>query len=148
MTATEVTAKRNPYTKKDKAGKETKMPGGTVKASIDFGSNLAECIKNFGENAVYRQVIGALTVSFQGWLRSQLDQGKSQAEITTAAKDWKPGERKQGKSAREKLMEQLAGMSAEERAALIREAASAKAPAPAPEKPAPAGNSKPAAKRK
>lgn len=124
-----IEAKRNPWVKKDKDGKETKMPGGSVSAQFNIGSNLQELIQTYGESVVYNQAKGALTVAAQGWLRSQLDQGKSQADIDAGAKNWKPGERKAGKSPREKLMEQLAGMSPEERAALLKEASAAR-PAP------------------
>lgn len=121
-----IEAKRNPWVKKDKDGKEKKMPGGNVSADFNIGTNLQELVKQYGEAIVFQQAKGALTVAAQGWLRSQLDQGKSAAEITTGAKDWKPGERKQGKSPREKLMEQLAGMTPEERAAILKEVSSPK----------------------
>jgi hypothetical protein len=113
----------------EKDGKKTTKKGGKASADFDFGSDLDSMVEIFGENIVYKQALGALTVAAQGGLRSQFKQGKTPQQITEWAKTWKPGERKAGKSPREKLMEQLASMSAEERAALLREAASTKAPA-------------------
>ena len=117
----QIKALRKPYVKKDKDGKETKMPGGTVTANFDFGDNLAALVQKFGEQAVYKNAIGALKVAFQGWLRSQMEQGKSQDEINSAATNWKPNERKQGKTPAEKLREAMSAMTPEERAALLAE---------------------------
>lgn len=104
----EVTAKR-------------KKTGKVVKANYEFGSNLAETTKIFGEQTVYNHVIGALKVAFQGWLRAQSDANKSQEEITAGAKQWTPGQRKAAMSPAEKLRKQINEMSAEDRAALLRE---------------------------
>ena len=108
MTAQEVTAKR-------------KKTGATVKASYDFGANLAESVKLFGESVVYNHLIGALKVAFQGGLRAQMDANKSQEEITAWAKAWKPGQRKAAMSPADKLRNQLNAMSAEDRANILRE---------------------------
>lgn len=108
MTAMEVTAKR-------------KKTGATVKASYDFGANLAESTKLFGESVVYNHLIGALKVAFQGGLRAQMDANKSQEEITAWAKSWKPGQRKMAMSPAEKLRKQLNDMTPEDRANILRE---------------------------
>lgn len=104
----EVTAKR-------------KKTGATVKAAYEFGSDLATTTKIFGESVVFNHVIGALKVAFQGWLRAQLDAGKSQEEITAGAKAWKPGQRKAAMTPAEKLRKQLNEMTAEDRAAILRD---------------------------
>lgn len=98
-----------------------KKTGATVKASYEFGSNLSETTKIFGESVVFNHVIGALKVAFQGWLRAQLDANKSQEEITAGAKQWKPGQRKAAMTPAEKLRKQLNEMTAEDRAAILRE---------------------------
>lgn len=108
MTVSKVVAKR-------------KKTGAKAEAEYDFGANLAETTKIFGETTIYNHVVGALKVAFQGWLRSQMDQKKTQAEITAAAKNWKPGQRKQAKSPQEKLREQLTKLSPEERANILKE---------------------------
>jgi hypothetical protein len=122
----------------EKTKKVTNHKGGEVAADFDFGgTDLAGLVDRFGETAVYKQALGALTVTAQSGLRSQFKQGKSPQEIQAWAKEWKPGERKAGKSPREKLMEQLAGMTPEERAALLKEVQNPtpKAPAAATGKP-------------
>lgn len=98
-----------------------KKTGATVKASYEFGSNLAEATKIFGESVVFNHVIGALKVAFQGWLRAQLDAGKSQEEITAGAKAWKPGQRKAAMTPAEKLRKQLNDMTPEDRQAILRD---------------------------
>lgn len=99
--------------------------GGSVKATYNFGTTLADLVKQFGEPVVYNHAMGAFKVAFQGWLRGQMDQKKTQEQIDTSAKDWKPGQRKQGLSPVEKLRKQMADMSPEDRAALLKEFKSA-----------------------
>lgn len=101
-------------TAKRKNGKSTEV-------DYEFGTDLASTTALFGEEIVFNHAIGALKVAFQGWLRSQLDQDKSDEDITAAAANWKPGQRKQGKTPQEKLRDQLAAMSPEERAAVLRD---------------------------
>lgn len=116
-----IKAQRNAWTSKDKDGKETSHPAFSVQANIDFGSNLQEMVKKYGESTVFKQALGAMTVAFQGWLRSKGAAGKSAAEIQTEANAWKPGEKRQAKSPQEKLKEILGAMSAEEKAAFLKE---------------------------
>lgn len=101
-------------TKGDNAGK-------SVSVDVDFGSNITEAMEKFGEATCFNHLTASLTVALQGWLRSQIKQGKTPEEISTAASTWKPGQRRQGKSPQEKLKEQLEKMSPEERAALLKE---------------------------
>ena len=112
-----ITAKRKE--RKDKDGKA--VPGYSVAANIDFGENLAATVAKFGEGVVHKQAVAAMTVAFQGWLRSQGAQGKKADEIQKAADAWKPGERKASKSPAEKLRELLGNMSAEDRAAVLKD---------------------------
>lgn len=112
-----ITAKRKE--RKDKDGKI--VPAYSVAANIDFGENLAATAKKFGESVVHKQAVAAMTVSFQGWLRSQGAQGKKPEEIQTAANNWKPGERKASKTPQEKLKELLSSMSLEDRAAVLKD---------------------------
>lgn len=95
--------------------------GRTVSADINFATDLAGLVGQFGESTVYNYALGALTVGFQGWLRGQLDQKKTQEEVDAGAKAWKPGQRKAAMSPQEKLKKQFAEMSAEDRAALLKE---------------------------
>lgn len=95
--------------------------GASVKVEYEFGSDLAGAVAIFGEDVIYQNAVGSLKVALQGWLRSQLDQGKSEADITSGVTSWKPGQRKQGKSPQEKLRDQLNSLTPEERAALLKE---------------------------
>ena len=112
-----ITAKRKESVDKD--GKA--IPAYSVAANIEFGTDLADAVKRFGEQAVYKQAVAAMTVAFQGWLRAQGAAKKNPQEIQTAANAWKPGERKAGKTPQEKLKELLEGMSPEDRAQLLRD---------------------------
>lgn len=112
-----ITAKR-----KERKDKENKViPAYSVAANIDFGENLAATVAKFGEGVVHRMVVSAMTVAFQGWLRSQGAQAKTPAEIQKAADTWKPGERKASKTPQEKLKELLSSMSQEDRAAVLKD---------------------------
>lgn len=112
-----ITAKRTES--KDKEG--AVIPAYSVAANVEFGTDLQDMVKRFGETTVYKQAIAAMTVAFQGWLRAQGAAKKSPAEIQAAANAWKPGERKAGKTPQEKLKELLEGMSAEDRATILKE---------------------------
>lgn len=105
----------------------------TVKASheveYDFGSNLKEAVAKFGDDKVYKAALNSFVISIQNTMRSLLEagieDGKTQAviakEITATIEEWEPTERKRGKTAKEKLRDQLAAMSDEDRKALLRE---------------------------
>lgn len=105
----------------EKDGKKVTEPAYSVAANIDFGSTLEETVAKFGESTVHKQAVAAMTVAFQGWLRSQGSQGKNPTEIQAGADAWKPGERKAGKSPQEKLKDILSSMSPEDRAAVLKE---------------------------
>lgn len=102
-----------------------KTDGPSVEVEFDFGSNLDEVVAKFGADTAYKATIAALKVQFQAWLRAQasgenaLDSGAIQSKLN--AEGWKPGERRQGKSPQDKLRGLLEAMSAEERAAFIKE---------------------------
>ena len=112
-----ITAKR----KERKLEDGTVEPAYSVAADIDFGATLADTVKRFGESVVHKQAVAAMTVAFQGWLRSQGAQGKKPGEIQAGAANWKPGERKASKSPQEKLKELLSSMSPEDRAQVLKD---------------------------
>lgn len=96
--------------------------GPSIDVEYDFGNNLDELVQKFGPDIVFNHAKGSLVVSLQGWLRGKLDDEKAKpADIRTAAANWKPGTRKQGKSQAEKLKDQLSKMTPEDRAALLKE---------------------------
>lgn len=95
--------------------------GRTVSVDYEFGDDIDEMIEKFGDKVVFNHARGSLTVALQGWMRLQLDNKKSPAEIKAAVKDWKPGIRRQGKTPIEKMRAQLSSLSAEDRAALLKD---------------------------
>ena len=95
--------------------------GKPVSADYNFGKNLADLVKMYGEDTVYQNAVANMTVSLQGIIRNAIKAEKKPAEIAKTVAEWKPGARKKGKSKVEKLRDTLKGMSAEERAKLLAE---------------------------
>lgn len=87
--------------------------------TYDFGATVEEMVEKFGEKVIYSQILGALKISLQNYVRGLLRQGKDAKEIQKAVDAWKPGTKARGKSKIEKLREELAKMSEEERKALL-----------------------------
>lgn len=100
-----------------------KTDGPSVEVDFDFGGNLDEVVAKFGADTAFKATVAALKVQFQAWLRTQASGGKDSAAIQAEleANGWKPGERRQGKSPQDKLRSLLDAMSAEERAAFIKD---------------------------
>lgn len=95
--------------------------GPGVEVDYDFGDDLKTLVANFGEEIVFQHARGSLVVALQGWLRSLLDREKSPAEIQKEVKNWKPGQRRQGKTQKEKALDMLSKLSPEDRAALVKQ---------------------------
>lgn len=95
--------------------------GPSVEVEYDFGDNLKAMVEKFGEDIIFQHAKGSLVVALQGWLRSLLDREKTPADIQKEVKDWKPGQRRQGKTPKEKATEALAALSPEERAAVLKQ---------------------------
>lgn len=98
-----------------------KKDGVAIEVDYDFGDNIQSMVQKFGEDIVFQHARGSLVVALQGWLRSLQSRGKSDAEIQKEVKGWKPGQRRQGKTAKEKALESLSKLSPEERAALLKQ---------------------------
>lgn len=100
-----------------------KTDGPSVEVDFDFGSNLDDVVAKFGADTAFKATVAALKVQFQAWLRAQASAGKDSAAIQAVlnSEGWKPGERRQGKSPQDKLRGLLEAMSADERAAFIKE---------------------------
>ena len=82
----------------------------------DFGENVDEAVEKFGEEIVFAHFKGSAVIALQGRMRSLLKAGKN---VVEELKEWKPGIRTPGKSKVEKADELLAGLSEEEKAALL-----------------------------
>lgn len=91
----------------------------------DFGGDLKSMVAKFGEEVVYAQAKAQMIIGIQSAVRNVLasahEEGKKPdpKEIQKTIEGWKPGNRRPTKSKAEKLREQLAGLSAEERKKLL-----------------------------
>ena len=105
MTAIEVTAKI-----KD---------GKPVTVSYDFGDNLKEMVSKFGDEVVYSNAKANMRISLQDLVRAGIKGEKKPKEITKDVTEWIPGVKKKGKSKAEKLKDQVAELSPEEKKELL-----------------------------
>lgn len=104
----DITAKRK------KSGKELSF-------QFDMPETLEALVERFGAEPIYTHARGSLIVALQGFVRGQLDRDKSEGDIRKAIDEWKPGNRKPGKSPAERAREAMAKLSPEDRAALLKE---------------------------
>lgn len=95
--------------------------GGSVTVEYEFGETLADLSSRFGDEVVRSHAQRSFVVALQSYIRSQLDQGKSSAEIQAAVNEWKPGQRQKGKSLAERTAELLSKMDPAARQALLKE---------------------------
>ena len=99
----------------------------SITIPYNFGANLEEAIELFGEDVVFQKYRQSAIVDLQAAIRRHLQPGedgkvKSDDEIINALSEWKPGlTTRTRKSAKDKAMEALTKMSAEERQALMAE---------------------------
>lgn len=98
---------------KDEEGVITGENSGEI--DFNFGENLKEAVKLYGENEVFTSYKQAATIALQGNMRRHLASGKTGNDLAEALKDWKPGQvTRTKKSAGEKLQDLLKGMSPEQ----------------------------------
>jgi len=72
---------------KKKIGDEVK----TASIVYDFGKDLAEMVKKFGEDVTFTNARGSMKITAQSAMRRYIENGKTQEEITTLMAAWKPG---------------------------------------------------------
>jgi hypothetical protein len=111
--------------------------GPAVTFEYDFGDTIEQAYEIFGADVVWAFAERGLIIAAQGHARGLLKSGKSVDEIHAAFKEWKPGAPRETKSSEDRVREQFAKMSPEDRAALLRELSGAHEE-PAAEHPAPA----------
>lgn len=94
-------------------------------ATVDYqpldAADIESLVSSFGEDAVFNHAKRSFVVGLQSFIRTQIEAGKSQEEIQTACQDWKPGQRRPGKSPQERIQEQMNKLTPEQRAALLQE---------------------------
>jgi hypothetical protein len=100
-----------------------------ITVAYNFGDNLADSVSIFGEEVVNTRWVAAGTVDFQGAVRTLMrakdEEGNfkhTDKDIIKAMNEWKPGIKKPAKSAKEKALELLAGLSEEEQQEILEKA--------------------------
>ena len=91
----------------------------SVTLEFNFGKDLQEAVKLYGESVVYEYYVGEAKIIFQNAVRQLIAAGKTQAEIAEKMKTWKPGVKAvRGKSPLEKVTGLLAKLTPEQKAAV------------------------------
>lgn len=100
---------------------KTKEHPEVVSVSYDIPDSLADLTAKFGEGVVASNAKGAIIISLQAFIRRHIDKPKEELDTLVAA--WKPDTRASGpkKTALEKATEALSGLSAEQRAELLKQ---------------------------
>lgn len=104
-----------------KISAQRKKTGTSVDVEVDLPTDLDSLVARYGADSVFSHAKGSMIVALQGFMRGQLDRGKTTEEITAGVAEWKPGQKRPGKSPQEKARESIAALSAEDRAALLKE---------------------------
>jgi|TARA_Y100000310_G_scaffold73040_1_gene69183 hypothetical protein len=92
---------------------------GPVTVNYDFGATTEEKIKLFGEDCTNSNAEASMTVALQDIIRNGLKAGKSAAAIQKTVSEWKPGVKRKARSKAEKVRDEFASLSAEEKKALL-----------------------------
>ena len=95
--------------------------GKTVTVEYDFGGNLDEAVKKFGQGPVWAAALQQMKVRLQAIIRQQIEAGAPPDAIQKHVAAWKPGQGPQRKSPVEKLAAKLAGLPEEERRKVLEE---------------------------
>jgi hypothetical protein len=95
--------------------------GASVTVSYDFGDDLNSLTEKFSAEVVFSHARRSFVVALQSFVRTQIEAGKSAEEIQALVNEWKPGQRKAGKSPGERVHDMLQRMDPAARAALLKE---------------------------
>lgn len=100
-----------------------KTNGPSIEVDFDFGSNLSDVVAQYGEPVAFRSVVQNLKTQLQVWLRAQAVAGRTSEDVQAELNNngWKPGERRVAKTPQDKLRTLFDQMTAEERAAFIKD---------------------------
>lgn len=93
----------------------------TVEVDWDCPEDIDGLVKKWGPQVVANNAISSMRVSVQGIMRSAMaaDPPKSDKDIQTIVSKYKPGLRVRGKTPQEKIAEQFAKMSEQDKRAII-----------------------------
>jgi len=108
-----------------RVGKEEDSPSCTV--VYDMGDNLAEAVEKFGEGVVYKRFEQSLTIEIQAIIRRHLggEKPKTQDEIQALIDEFSPGLQRSRKTAKEKALDLLEGLSETDREEILKSLAAA-----------------------
>jgi hypothetical protein len=98
--------------------------GGTpVSVKFNMPESLAACVDAWGEEVTYSHVRRSVIIALQALVRLQTkgENPKTEQEIQDIVNEWKPGQRKVGKPAADKVHDLLAKLSPADRAALLQQ---------------------------
>ena len=92
-----------------------------AKQSVNFevGKELDAMVKKFGADVVYDKARANMVVGLQSVVRSAIDAGTKGADLQKVADSWVPGIRKAAKPKTEKLKEEYANLSDEQKQELL-----------------------------
>jgi hypothetical protein len=92
-----------------------------VEVEWDCPTLLADLVKKWGEEVVANNAISSMRVSVQGIMRTAMsgETPKTDKDIQTIVSKYKPGLRVRGKTPQEKIAEQFAKMSEQDKRAII-----------------------------
>lgn len=96
--------------------------GGTpVSVKYSMPESLEACVTAWGEDVVYSHVRRSIIIALQAYVRLQIkgENPKTEQEIQDMVDVWKPGQRKVGKPAADKVHDLLAKLSPADRSALL-----------------------------
>ncbi len=95
--------------------------GKSVTVKYDIPEGLDELVKKFTDKVVVAHVRSSFIIALQSLLRGLLKAGKSPADVQKAVNEWKPGLRTPGKSTMDKIKDNVSKLSAEDKAALLKQ---------------------------
>lgn len=100
-----------------KNGNEAKSA--TVKVQV--GDTLDELGSQFGSDVVYSHARRSIIIAMQTSIRGALEAGKTPNEIQALMQDWKPGVKRPAKTPMDRIREEMARMSPEDRKRVLKE---------------------------
>jgi len=96
--------------------------GGEATIMKDFGDDVHDAIKKFGEQVVFTNFRGAAKITAQGAMRRYLKAGKKPEEVATLMEAWKPGVAlERAAVSKESFKDRFKKMSREEQIAILQE---------------------------
>lgn len=100
-----------------KNGQEAK----NATATFRVGENLHELAEQFGEEVVYSHAKRSVIIALQTTMRAAIEAGETQEQLQARVDEWKPGLKKPAKSPLDKVRDEIARMSPEDKKRIMKE---------------------------